>query len=84
MNCYFIMGLRVDHRTGNAVALQSALTEFGCNIRLRVGLDETDEAYCSDDGVILLQVCGNEETVREMLSAFNGLEGVNAQMMNLN
>lgn len=55
MNCYYIIGLRVDHRRSNALNLQKALTEFGCNIRLRVGLHETSEEFCSDDGVIMLQ-----------------------------
>ena len=58
MNCYYIIGLRVDHRRSNALNLQKALTEFGCNIRLRVGLHETSEEFCSDDGVIMLQACG--------------------------
>ena len=35
MNCYYIIGLRVDHRHSNALNLQKTLTEFGCNIKLR-------------------------------------------------
>ena len=48
MNCYYIIGLRVDHRHSNALNLQKTLTEFGCNIKLRVGLHETGEDFCSD------------------------------------
>ena len=51
MNCYYIIGLRVDHRHANALNLQKTLTEYGCNIKLRVGLHETGEDFCSDDGV---------------------------------
>ena len=29
MNCYYIIGLRVDHRHSNALNLQKTLTEFG-------------------------------------------------------
>ena len=36
------------------------LTEYGCNIKLRVGLHETGEDFCSDDGVIMLQACGDQ------------------------
>lgn len=81
MNCYYIIGLRVNHRTGNAVKLQEVLTQFGCNIKLRVGLHETSEQFCSDDGIILLQVCGEQQTIESMLQAFNEVEGVKAKML---
>lgn len=84
MNCYYIIGLRVDHRRSNALNLQKTLTEFGCNIRLRVGLHETSEEFCSDDGVIMLQACGDKETIDRMVASFNALEGVSAKMMDLN
>ncbi len=84
MNSYYIIGLRVNHRTGNALKLQQALTQFGCHIKLRVGLHETDENFCSDDGVIMLQVSGDLAVVQQMMDAFNAMEGVSAKMMDLN
>ena len=84
MNCYYIIGLRVDHRRSNALNLQKTLTDFGCNIRLRVGLHETSEEFCSDDGVIMLQACGDKETIDRMLAAFNEMDDVSAKMMDLN
>ena len=83
MKCYYIVGLRVNHRTGNAVKLQEVLTQFGCNIKLRVGLHETSEEYCSDDGVIMLQVCGEKADLEAMLSALNAVEGIKAKMLEL-
>lgn len=84
MNSFYIIGLRVNHRTGNALKLQETLTKFGCHIKLRVGLHETSETYCSDDGVIMLQVCGDNESVTKMVDAFNALDGVCAKLMDLN
>ena len=84
MNCFYIIGIRVNHRNANAPKLQETLTKYGCNIKLRVGLHETNENYCADDGVILLQVCGEKSMVDEMLSAFNGMEGVTAKLLDLN
>lgn len=84
MDCYYIIGLRLNHRTGNAVKLQEVLTEYGCHIKLRVGLHETSEEFCSDDGVIMLQACGDRETIGQMLDAFNKLDGTCAKMMDLN
>lgn len=83
MNCYYIIGLRVDHRHANALNLQKTLTEYGCNIKLR-GLHETGEDFCSDDGVIMLQACGDQATIDKMAAAFNALEGVSAKVMDLN
>ena len=84
MNCYYIIGLRVDHRHSNALNLQKTLTEFGCNIKLRVGLHETGEDFCSDDGVIMLQAWGDKETIGKMMDAFNNVEGVTAKLLDLN
>ncbi|KKI51716.1 hypothetical protein CHK_0883 [Christensenella hongkongensis] len=84
MNCYYIIGLRLNHRTSNAIKLQQALTEYGCNIKMRVGLHETSEEFCADDGVIMLQACGDKETVEKMVAAFNDVEGVTAKMLDLN
>jgi hypothetical protein len=84
MGSFYIIGLRVNHRVGNVPKLQEALTKFGCHIKLRVGLHETGENFCSDDGVIMLQVCGKEEEVKEMVDFFNGLDGICAKLMDLN
>ena len=84
MNCYYIIGLRVDHRHSTALNLQKTLTEFGCNIKLRVGLHETGEDFCSDDGVIMLQACGDKETICKMMDALNNVEGVTAKLLDLN
>jgi len=84
MGCFYIVGIRVNHRTANAAKLQEALTGFGCQIKLRVGLHEVDENYCSDDGVILLQVCGEKAVIDKMMAALNGLEGISAKLLDLN
>lgn len=84
MNEFYVIGLRVNHRHTNAVRLQETLTKYGCKIKLRVGLHETNEKFCSDDGVILLQACGEKQEMEEMLGAFNAMDGVTAKMMDLN
>ena len=84
MYCYYIIGLRVDHRHSNALNLQKTLTEFGCNIKLRVGLHVTGEDFCSDDGVILLQTCGEKEQMEDLVAQLNALDGIRAKCMDLN
>ena len=82
-NCCYISGIRVNHRVANAVGLQELLTKFGCNIKLRVGLHETSEKFCADDGVIMLQVCGEKADLEAMLAALNAVEGIKAKMLEL-
>jgi len=40
MSYYYIIGIRMANRVGNAVKLQEALTKNGCNIKARLGLHE--------------------------------------------
>lgn len=84
MKCYYIFGIRINHRHTNATKLQEVLTAFGCNIRLRVGVHEADETYCADDGVIVLQVCGDQTVVDEMTKALTAVDGVSVKVMDLN
>lgn len=84
MSCYYIIGLRIAHRSANAVRLQEALTKHGCNIRMRVGMHETGGDFCSDDGVIMLQACGDQEAIGKMITDFNALDGVTAKLIDLN
>jgi hypothetical protein len=84
MSCYYIIVLRLLSRQHNATQLQECLTKYGCNIKVRLGLHETSEDFCSNDGLIVLQVCGEKEITNEMLDAFNSLEGVMAKLVDLN
>lgn len=84
MGCFYVIGIRVSHRNANAPKLQEVLTKNGCQIKLRVGLHDAGEGYCSDDGVILLQTCGEKEQMEELVAQFNALDGIQAKCMDLN
>ena len=82
-NCCYIVGIRVNHRVANAVGLQEYLTRYGCNIKLRVGLHETNEKFCADDGVIMLQLCGEKDALEAMVAGLNAMEGITAKILEL-
>lgn len=84
MSCYYIIGLRIAHRVSNAVKLQQMLTEYGCNIRMRVGMHETGGDFCSDDGIIMLQACGDQGDIDRMIADLSALDGVKAKLIDLN
>lgn len=84
MSCYYIIGMRLESRRHNAELLQKTLTENGCNIRVRLGLHDTSPEYCAEDGLIILQPCGEKETLEQLVDSLNALEGVTAKLMDLN
>ena len=44
---------------------------------------KTSDDYCADDGVIMLQACGDKETIDKMIAAFSAVEGVTAKLIDL-
>lgn len=84
MNCYYIIGIRIDNRRHNAIKLQEVLTQNGCNIKMRLGLHEASEQYCAEDGLILLQPCGEKGAIEQLVADCNALEGVTAKLLDLN
>ena len=84
MSCYFLIGIRMDNRVGNAARLQETLTKNGCNIRTRLGLHDVSEDVCANDGLIVLQPCGEKAQIERLVKELNALAGVTAKLMDLN
>ncbi|MBR1680618.1 hypothetical protein IJ707_02385 [bacterium] len=51
-----IIGIGVENRKETAVKVQDILTEFGCDIKTRLGLNDYNETECSYKGLILVDV----------------------------
>ncbi len=84
MSCYYVIGVRVDNRVGNALKIQETLTKNGCIIKSRLGLHEVSETACANDGLILLQPCGEKEEIERLVKDLNALEGIRAKLIDLN
>jgi len=76
-----IMAIRVDHRYSRVPGVQELLTEYGCHIRTRVGFHEATSDYCSEDGIIILNLCGEPEKITELHRRLNALDGVAAKFV---
>ena len=83
MNCYNIIAIRLESRTQNANNLQEILTRSGCNIKVRLGLHEVSDDYCANDGVIILQVCGKDEELQQLLDNLNNMNDATAKLIRL-
>ena len=84
MSCYYIIGVRMDNRIGNALKFQNVLTENGCKIRARLGLHEVSDQVCANDGMIVLQPCGEKKDIEQLVKDLNQLEGITAKLIDLN
>lgn len=72
-----VLGVHLANRTTEAPPFQEIITQYGCNIRTRIGLHDVADGYCSTAGLILLDMIGDEDRINELemkLKAFDGLD----------
>ncbi len=79
---YNIMLLKIGDRKSNSPDVQKVLSSFGCSIKIRLGLHET-EKVCSDEGLLILQLTGDKEEIKKLENALNEMSGVKAKMITI-
>ncbi|MDD2596376.1 MAG: hypothetical protein PHT47_02500 [Candidatus Cloacimonetes bacterium] len=80
---YKVVLIKIDHRATEATRVQGILTEYGCNIKVRLGLHEVSREFCANDGLVVLEVEGEAATIAQMLDKLNAIEFVNAKMIEM-
>ncbi len=78
---HIILGVHISDRLTKAVDVQKVFTEYGCNIKTRVGLHDVNETSCSPSGVVLIEFFGDEAAAGTMMAKLNAVEGVHVQKM---
>jgi len=78
---HVIFGVHVTDRMKNAGELQKALSEFGSQIKTRLGLHEVSASSCSPNGLVILEMIGDDVTLEHAAQRFAGIEGVELQRM---
>jgi len=78
---HIILGIHVTDRLKNAVEVQKAFTEYGCNIKTRIGLHDVDEHSCSPSGVVLIEFFGSDDEASAMMARLNEVQGIVVQKM---
>jgi hypothetical protein len=76
-----ILGIQITNRLTKAVEVQKLFSQYGCNIKTRLGLHDVDENTCSPSGLVLLEMFGKEEDIFQMEKALKTIEGINVQKM---
>lgn len=75
-----VVGISVDKRTKSAPKVQEILTKFGDNIISRYGVHDVGE---HEKGLITLNFVGGNESLSQLKSELNDLEGVIVKSVDL-
>ena len=76
-----ILGLSITERKKIVFEVQEVLSEYGCNIKTRLGLHEASENLCSEHGLIILELTGDDKKCLELEKKIKKIEGVEVQKM---
>ena len=70
-----IIGVKLEIRIESAIEFQRIITEFGCEIRTRIGIHPSDENNsCTNCGIILLEINGDGKKLIEKLSKHSAVQ----------
>jgi hypothetical protein len=78
---HIVLGVHITDRIRHAHRVQDLLTEYGCSIKTRIGLHTVSNDFCSPNGLLLLEMAGDEKPIFEMIDKLSALEGVDLQKM---
>ena len=76
MEKYNLMGIAIGNRKEFAPMVQDVLTEFGCIIKMRLGLHEGIENSCSNEGFIILNLSDDDKEINRFIKRLEKIESV--------
>jgi len=80
---YKVILVKIDHRSSEAARVQNILTEYGCNIKVRLGLHEVSKEYCANDGLVILEVEGSQDELNQIIDNLNKVDYVQAKLIEM-
>ena len=82
-NCPVIMAILQENRNETASKVQDILTQYGCFIRVRLGLHDAAIDQCTNTGMIVLQLCGENIPLAQMEADLQAVPYVKVKYMSL-
>jgi len=82
-NCSTILAILQENRTETAPKVQDILTRYGCYIRVRLGLHDAALDQCTNTGLILLQLCGDDIPISQFEEELRAVPYVKVKSMSL-
>jgi hypothetical protein len=76
-----VLGIQVTNRVANVPDVQKVLTQYGCNIRTRLGLHEVADSVCSAHGLLILDTYGAKAEILAMETSLKKIKGLVVKKM---
>jgi hypothetical protein len=76
-----ILGVQVTNRLERAQDVQQVLTEYGCNIKTRLGLHEVSGSECSTVGLLIVETYGDRAEIQQMEAKLKKIKGLVVKKM---
>lgn len=78
-----IVAIIIDHRNESALNVQKVLTGWDCMIKTRLGLHEGVLDNCTQSGLIILEMVGENDKIDEFVRKINLVKGAQAKRLTL-
>ncbi len=76
-----VIGIYVGDRKNEAIEVQRILTNYGCNIKTRIGLHEVSDEFCSTGGLILIELTGEQKEKDNLIAAMEAVGNIQVKKM---
>ena len=78
-----ILLILMGNRTGTAVKVQEILTDMGCYIKTRLGIHDGTPEACTNTGLVVLELIGDESHMHDLENSLNEVPDVKAELVKM-
>lgn len=78
-----VLVILIGSRKESAVNVQKVLTAWGCLIKTRLGIHDGVLDKCSDQGLLMLELVGEQEQMNELARKVSLIKGVSSKLVEL-
>ena len=78
---HIIVAIHITDRVKKAPKIQEILSQYGCHIKTRLGLNEASPEFCSPNGLVLLEMLDEPKTVKALRDQLAKLAGVETKAL---
>lgn len=78
-----VLLILIGSRKDSAVNVQKVLTGWGCLIKTRLGIHDGILDNCSDQGLLILELVGDQSQKEEMARKIGVIKGVTCKLVDL-
>jgi len=76
---HVIVGVHITDRIQHATEVQQVFTDYGGFIRTRLGLNDMGSGKAGPNGLILLEMVGDERAADQMMKKLKNIAGVDSK-----